>query len=119
VNVDEVDEEYEYGEDDRTFTITFDADGTTTTYRPLEFTCITQVVDEGRVVAKRDQMEGLVEVLIPLLDLVQLGRIAQLVSHQIRELTGQQHTVQPAVTKPSSFFNTVSFSSGSEGEEEM
>jgi hypothetical protein len=99
------------------YTITHNADGTTTTYRPLQYTRITSIVDEGRVLAERDQIEVVVEILIQQLDQVQLGRIAQRVSHQIRELTGQQQTVQPAVTE-SNFFNTRSFSSGSEGEEE-
>ena len=121
--VEEVDQEeeeeveYDHDDDDSTYTITHDADGTTTTYRPLQYTRITSIVDEGRVLAERDQIEVVVEILIQQLDLVQLGRIAQRVSHQIRELTGQQQTVQPAVTE-SNFFNTRSFSSGSEGEEE-
>ena len=118
VNADEVEEEYEHGEEDRTFRITYNSDSTITTYRPPQFTRINQVVNEEIVIAESDQMEGLVDVLIPLLDLVQLGRISRLVTQRIRELTGQQHTVQPAVTEPSNFFNTTSFSSGSEGEEE-
>ena len=113
----EEEEEYDHHGDDNTYTITHNADGTTTTYRPLQYTRITSIVDEGRVLAERDQIEVVVEILIQQLDQVQLGRIAQRVSHQIRELTGQQQTVQPAVTE-SNFFNTRSFSSGSEGEEE-
>ena len=72
------------------------------------------------VLAERDHIELLVDILIQRLDQDQLGRTAQRVSQQIREVTGQQHNVQPAVTEPSRFFNpNGSFSSGSEGEEEM
>ena len=116
----EEEEDYDHNGDDSTYTITHNADGTTTTYRPLQYTRITSIVDEGRVLAERDQIEIVVEILILQLDQVQLGRIAQRVSQQIRELTGQQQTVQPAATESnfSNFFDTRSFSSGSEGEEE-
>ena len=93
-------------------------------------------MEEGRFLAERDQIELLVEILILQLDQVQLGRTAQRVSQQIREVTGQQHNVQTAVMEPSGeaqveevanvvrprprpFFNTTSFSSCSEGEDEM
>ena len=111
---------YNHDGDDDVYTITHNADGTITTYFPPQFTLITSYVAEGMVLAERDHIELLVEILIQRLDQDQLGRTAQRVSQQIREVTGQQHNVQPAVTEPSRFFNpTDSFSSCSEGEDEM
>ena len=106
----EEEEEYDHG-DDNTYTITHNADGTTTTYRPLQYTRITSIVDEGRVLAERDQIEVVVEILIQQLDQVQLH------GENSPACVRQQQTAQPAVTE-SNFFNTRSFSSGSEGEEE-
>ena len=118
----EEEEEVHYNQDgdDDVYTITHNADGTITTYFPPQFTLITSYVAEGMVLAERDHIELLVDILIQRLDQDQLGRTAQRVSQQIREVTGQQHNVQPAVTDPCRFFNpNGSFSSGSEGEEEM
>ncbi len=117
--VEHEEEEVEYEHDDNTFTITYDAEGTITTHHPLQFNRITQSVVEGRYVAESDQIEGLVEIMVRLLSLEQLGRTAQCVTLRIRHLTGQQHTVQPAVAENFNFFSTTSFSSDSEREEEM
>ena len=112
----EEEEDYESSDDDTTFTITLAADGTTMMDRPEGFTRITQITERGRDLTESEQLEELVLHVVPFLDLNQMERLASGVARHVSELREQavvraQHN--------SNFFNTTSFSSGSEGEEEM
>ena len=118
------------GNDDLTFTITHTDYHTIETDRPQGFSRITQVVESGRILTEDEQMEELVTILIPLLPLDRLVRVAERVQQE-REHRAQQTVMEPSGEaqveevatvvrpRPRSFFNTTSFSSGSEGEEEM
>ena len=84
--------------------------------RPEGFTRITQITERGRDLTESEQLEELVLHVVPFLDLNQMERLASGVARHVSELREQavvraQHN--------SNFFNTTSFSSGSEGEEEM
>ena len=105
------------GNDDTTFTIRHAADGTTVMDRPVGYTRITQVVENGRNLTENKQMEELVNNLLPLLPLDQLERVAERVHQEIEQRA--QQAVADQVGTNTNFFSTTSFSSGSEGEEEM
>ena len=85
--------------------------------RPAGFSRITQVVGNDRVLTEDEQMEELVTILIPLLPLDRLVRVAERVQQE-REQRVQLLANQVGLN--TNFFGPAgSFSSGSEGEEEM
>ena len=105
------------GNDDSTFTITHTDYHTIDMDRPAGFSRITQVVGNDRVLTEDEQMEELVTILIPLLPLDRLVRVAERVQQE-REQRVQLLANQVGLN--TNFFGpTGSFSSGSEGEEEM
>jgi hypothetical protein len=107
-------------EDELTNTLmfTYAADGTSTMHQPEGFTRITQVVERGRHLTQSQQVELLVENVIPLLELRQLERLLVDLPGYVSDIRAREAVIVPAVSVPQrNFFNTTSFSSDSEGEE--
>jgi hypothetical protein len=107
-------------EDELTNTLmfTYAADGTSTMHQPDGFTRITQVVERGRHLTQSQQVELLVENVIPLLELRQLERLLVDLPGYVSDIRAREAVIVPAVSVPQrNFFNTTSFSSDSEGDE--
>ena len=107
-------------EDEQTNTLmfTYAADDTSTMHQPEGFTRITQVVERGRHLTQSQQVELLVENVIPLLELRQLERLLVDLPGYVSDIRAREAVIVPAVSVPQrNFFNTTSFSSDSEGDE--
>lgn len=100
--------------DESTFTITHGADGTTTMHQPEVFTRITQSVERGRILSEREQMEELVRLVLPSLDLEQLESILAHLARHVLEL--REHAAM-MTQRDNHFFSTTTFSSDSEDDE--